>query len=64
MVIKKVEPFILQKGILYRMGQDNRFRYCVTIDETQMILQEFNETISGAHFVVDIIKKKILDVGY
>jgi len=46
------------------MGQDNRFRYCVTTDETQMILQEFNEKISGAHFVVDIIKKKILDVGY
>jgi hypothetical protein len=29
-----------------------------------MILHEFHEGIGGGHFVVDIIAKKILDVGY
>jgi hypothetical protein len=36
------------------MGQDNRFRRCVTTDEAQMI------GIGGGHFTMDIIAKKIL----
>jgi len=61
---KIVEPFTLQKGILYHMGQDNIFKHCVTIDEAQMILQELREGISGGHFVMDIITKKTIDVRY
>jgi len=31
-LIRKAEPFTLQKGILYHMGQDNK--QCVTTNET------------------------------
>jgi hypothetical protein len=46
------------------MGQDNIFRRCVTTDEAQMILQELREGMSGGHFAMDIITKKIIDVRY
>jgi hypothetical protein len=46
------------------MGQSNKFKRCVTIDEGQMILREFHEGFGGGHFVVDITAKKILNVGY
>ncbi len=46
------------------MGQDNIFRRCVTTYEAQMILQELREGISGGHFAMNIITKKIIDVRY
>jgi len=46
------------------MGQDNKFKCCVTTYETQMILLELHERMSGAHFAMDVITKKILGVGY
>jgi hypothetical protein len=45
------------------MGQNNKFTCCVTIDETQKILQELHEGFNGGHFAVNIAKK-ILNVGY
>jgi hypothetical protein len=30
---KKAKPFTLHKGIMYRMGQDNIFKCCVTTGE-------------------------------
>jgi hypothetical protein len=46
------------------MGQNNRFKHCVTIDEAQTILQKLHEGIGGGYFAVDITAKKILNVGY
>jgi len=46
------------------MGQDNRFRRYVTIDEAHTIVWELNEGIGGGHFVMDITTKKILDARY
>ncbi len=46
------------------MGQDNKFRHCVTTNEAQMILWELHEGISGGHFAMDINVKKILDARY
>jgi hypothetical protein len=46
------------------MGQNNIFRCCETIDETQKILGELHEGFGGGHFIVDTIAKKIIDVGY
>ncbi len=60
---RRVKPFILQKGI-YHMGQYNKFRCCVTIDEAYKILRELHEGFSGGHFAANITAKKILDVGY
>jgi hypothetical protein len=46
------------------MGQDNRFRCCVTTYEAQTILWEHHQGIGGGHFAIDITTKKILDAGY
>jgi hypothetical protein len=46
------------------MGQYNKFRCCVTIDEAYKILRELHEGFSGGHFAANITAKKILDVGY
>jgi hypothetical protein len=46
------------------MGQNNKFTCCVTIGETQKMLQELHEGFGGGHFAIDIIAKKILNVGY
>ncbi len=46
------------------MGQDNKFRCYVTINETQMVLWELHEGFGGGHFVVDITAKKIFDAWY
>jgi len=46
------------------MGQDNKFKCCVTTDETQMILLELHEIMNGAHFATDVITKKILGARY
>jgi hypothetical protein len=58
---RKTKPFTLQKGIMYCMGQDNKFKCYVTTNATQMILLEFHEGFSGGHFVVNINAKKILE---
>jgi hypothetical protein len=46
------------------MGQDNRFRCYVTIDEAHTIIWELHERIGGGHFIVDITAKKIFDVRF
>jgi hypothetical protein len=61
---KKTKPFILKEGIMYRVGQDNKLYRCLTTSKTQIILKELHEGVVGRHFAIDIITKKILDVGY
>jgi hypothetical protein len=63
LLTKRTKSFTLQKGILYHMCQ-NRFKRCVTKDETCKILRELHEGFGGHHFVTNIITKKIFDVGY
>ncbi len=56
------EPFTLQKGIIYCMGQDNK-QYVTTI-EVQTILWELHEGFGGSHFASNITAKKIFDARY
>jgi hypothetical protein len=46
---------------MYRVGQDNRLHRCLTTSETQIVLKELHEGMSGRHFATNIIAKKILD---
>jgi len=39
-------------------------RTCLTILKAQIVLKELHEGVVGKYFAVDIITKKILDVGY
>jgi len=60
----KVKPFILKEGIMYKVGQDNIMRRCLTTSKAQIVLKELHEGVARGHFVVDNNVKKILDVGY
>jgi hypothetical protein len=35
---RKLEPFILKEGIMYKMGQDNKMRRCLTTSKAQIVL--------------------------
>jgi hypothetical protein len=61
---RKAKPFILKKGIMYRVGQDNRMHICLTTSKAQFFLKELHEGVVGRHFAIDIIAKKKLDARY
>jgi hypothetical protein len=52
---RKVEPFILKEGIMYKVGQNNKM--CRSF-ETQIVLKELHEGVVSGHFVANIIIKK------
>jgi hypothetical protein len=61
---KKVEPFTLKEGIMYRVGQDYRMHRCLTTSKAQIVLKELHEGDARGHFAIDITTKKILDARY
>jgi hypothetical protein len=61
---RKAEPFTQKEGIIYKMGQDNKMRKCLTTSETYIILKELREGMTRGHFIVDIIAKKFMYVRY
>ncbi len=56
---KKVEPFTLKEGIMYRVGQNNKMHKCLTTSKAQIVFQELHEGVAGGHFVANIITKKL-----
>jgi hypothetical protein len=63
-LVKKAKPFTLKKGIMYKVGQDNKMRKCLTTSKAQIVLKELHEGVAKGYFAVDIITNKILNVGY
>ncbi len=61
---RMVEPFTLKEGTMYKMGQNNKMRRCLTTSNAQIILKELHEGVVGGHFAADITTKKILDAHY
>ncbi len=49
---------------MYKMGQDNRMRRCLTTSKAQIILKDLHEGAVGGQFVANIIAEKFFDVGY
>ncbi len=49
---------------MYKVGQENKMRTCLTTSKAQIVLKELHEGASRRHFVANIIAKKYLDVGY
>ncbi len=45
---------MLQNGILYRFGQDNRFRGVLQHEQMPTILQELHNEVGGGHFSSNI----------
>ncbi len=50
---------MLQKGALYRFGQDNWFRQVLQPKQVSKVLQQLRGGIVGEHFFSDIIVQKI-----
>jgi hypothetical protein len=61
---RKVKPFILKEGTMYKVGQDNKMHKCLTTSETYIVFKELHEGVARGHFATDFTAKKILDVGY
>jgi hypothetical protein len=61
-LVRRIEPFTVKNGELYRMGQDNRLQRCLTI-EAQMVMKELHEGPSKGHFVVEISNNIEEDIG-
>jgi hypothetical protein len=49
---------------MYKVGQENRLRRCLTTSKTLIVIKELHEGVVGRHFGVDIIAKKNLDARY
>jgi hypothetical protein len=59
---KKVEPFTLKEGIMYRVAQDNKLCRCLTTSKKQIVLKELHEGEWLEDILLQIfIAKKILD---
>jgi hypothetical protein len=39
---RKAKPFILKKGIIYKVGQDNKMHICLTTSKAQNFLKELH----------------------
>jgi hypothetical protein len=63
-LVRKVKPFTLKEGIMYKMGQDNIMHKCLTTLKTQIVLKELHERVARRNFVANITTKKIMDVVY
>ncbi len=49
---------------MYRMGQDNRLKRCMSTIEAKMVTKELHEGVLKGHFATKITQKQFMDVGY
>jgi hypothetical protein len=63
-LVKKVKPFTLKKGIMYKVGQDNKMCRYLTTSEAQIVFKELHGVAKEDIFFANILTKQILDVGY
>jgi hypothetical protein len=54
-LIRKMKPFTLKNGELYKMGQDNKLQRCLTTIEAQMVMRELHDRPSRGHFATKIM---------
>jgi len=55
---------VLQEGVIYIFGHDNKFHQVLQLTQVPTILRELHGRVLGRHFFSNITMKKILDVGY
>jgi hypothetical protein len=56
---QRAKPFVLQKGTLYKFGQDNWFRQVLQSKQVSKVLQQLCGGIAGRHFFSNITVQKI-----
>ncbi len=55
---------MLQKGVLNRFGEDNKFHWVLQLKQITKILQELHGRLARRLLSFNIIMRKILNVGY
>ncbi len=63
-LVQKTKPFVLQNGMPYRFGQDNRFHHVLQLEHVPTILHELHSEVGGRHFSSHITMRKIFDANY
>jgi hypothetical protein len=61
---QRAKPFMFQKGVLYRFGQDNKFCQVLQLKQVSTILQKLHGGVAGGHLSYDFTMQNILNVGY
>ncbi len=46
-LVKGAKQFTLKNGEFYKMGQDNRLRWCLTTTKAHMVMKELHEGQEG-----------------
>jgi hypothetical protein len=54
----------MKNDVLYRMGQDNILRRCLSTIKAQKVMKELHKGTIGEHFPIEIKQKKILNARY
>jgi hypothetical protein len=60
---RRPKPFTMKIGVLYKMGQDNRSRRCLSATKAQKVMKELHNGTTKRHFAIEITKIK-MDAGY
>ncbi len=63
-MVLKALPFTIINEKLYKQGQDQILCWCFHDDKILIILHDMQEGVSGRHFSIDIIARKVLDAKY
>ncbi len=61
---QRAKPFVLQEGVLYIFGQDNKFCQVLQPKEVPTILQELHGGVARRHFSSNVTMTQILDARY
>ena len=62
--VHKVGPYTLRKGVLYKLGADERLRRCLEVTEIRKVIQALHDGEPGGHYALANTVRKISDTGY
>ncbi len=60
----QMAPFSLIKGVLFRMGADDKLRRCLEPGQRRMVIRTLHEERAGGHFVAINTVVRIQTTGY
>jgi hypothetical protein len=61
---RKVAPYSLIKGILFKLGADEQLRHCLEESDRKKVIESLHSDSSGRHFASVNTVNRIRAVGY
>ncbi len=59
----KVKPFTMKNDVLYKMGQDNILKRCLSTIEAHKVMKELHEGTLRGHFLQTRQMEQFLSIG-